>query len=144
MLLSLVHLVQPTFPSHPWFTLLYHSDNLWKSISEVVTSVTMDESFQASAAVTTANEMSKYLSNEANREVINKYSYKLYDMLMSCLTSKYKRSQFQCEKMWMQYHKLRGSDAYYGGHSKLDFAGLGFQIRFLTSKLQISISELPN
>ena len=55
-------------------------------VSEVVVSVTTDEAFQipspsAAAAVSTASAMSKFMSEEVSRDVVNKYCDNLYDIL---------------------------------------------------------------
>ncbi len=83
----------------------------------MVSSVMTDESFNipsplASEAVRTATAMSTYINEDVNREVVNKYSLNLFDMLTGCLSDKYKRSEFQRERMWAKYHQLRTSDLY--------------------------------
>ena len=80
-------------------------------------SVRTDESFQipspsATAAVETAKKMSDYLCNDVNRDMVREYCENLYDMLAGCLSGKYKRSQYQREKMWTKYHELRTSDGW--------------------------------
>ena len=64
-------------------------------ISEAVSSVITDESFQipspsASAAISTATAMSHYISDKANVEVLEKFSTTLFVMFKGCLNSKYK------------------------------------------------------
>ena len=44
--------------------------------------------------------------------MVREYCENLYDMLAGCLSGKYKRSQYQQEKMWTKYCKLRASRVY--------------------------------
>ena len=66
----------------------------------------------ATDIVATASCMHEYLCTEHNREEVKSFSRKLFDMQIRCLTSKYKRSQKQREKMFTKYHQMRGADVY--------------------------------
>jgi hypothetical protein len=87
-------------------------------VSEAVSSVTTDESFQipspyASAAVSTATRLNIYITDILNMKVVEEFSSTLFDMLKGCIDTKVcKRSEYQRQKMWSKYHQLRTSHIY--------------------------------
>ena len=82
-----------------------------------MSNVISDESFKiasplAKDALDTAVLVYSFISQVKNKEILNKHSLILYDMLKGCLSAKFKRTSYQRERMWFKYHQLRISKEY--------------------------------